>query len=101
MHVTWHAGLAAQAGSEIIWDDIDSSDRKMSATAFMSSMSYLKVRVGRLQMHGKGLLAKLACKRHALTGGGRWGRVMVGRVLCWCAVLVCCAGVLAGVYGWC
>ncbi len=67
--------MRLQVGSEIIWDDIDSSDRKMSATAFMSSMSYLKVRVGRLQMHGKGLLAKLACKRHALTGGWCQGKV--------------------------
>jgi hypothetical protein len=35
---------AIDLGNEIIWDDYDADDRKLSAAAFMNTMSVMKVR---------------------------------------------------------
>jgi hypothetical protein len=41
---------AIDLGNEIIWDDYDADDRKLSAAAFMNTMSVMKVR----QVAGEG-----------------------------------------------
>lgn len=35
---------AIDLGNEIVWDDYDADDRKLSAAAFMNHMSVMKVR---------------------------------------------------------
>lgn len=53
---------AIDLGNEIVWDDFDADDRKLSAAAFMNHMSVMKVG-GRVV--------------EWLVGGGREGRVVV------------------------
>lgn len=40
-----HGNGAVDVGNEILWDDSDAADKKLSAAAFMNHMSLLKVRV--------------------------------------------------------
>ena len=63
----------AQVGTEIIWDDLDGDRKGGATTALMHTMSYVKVRVGKLQMAQKGLLAKLQGKSNKMAGGRRAG----------------------------
>jgi hypothetical protein len=62
-----------QIGTDIIWDDLDGERKSGATTALMHTMSYVKVRVGKLQMAQKGLLAKLQGKSNKMAGGRRAG----------------------------
>ncbi|WIA31955.1 hypothetical protein OEZ86_002812 [Tetradesmus obliquus] len=54
---------AIDLGNEIVWDDFDADDRKLSAAAFMNHMSVMRVRVARLELPQTGnVLSRLVCR---------------------------------------